>query len=82
MLVKILWKQPLVVFFKKKSSWKFREIHRKTPVPESFFIKKETLAQVFSCEFLKIFKNTFFQENLRTTVSALQALGITFIESQ
>ena len=24
------------------------------------FIKKETLAQVFSCEFCKIFKNTFF----------------------
>ena len=24
------------------------------------FIKKETLAQVFSCEFCEIFKNTFF----------------------
>ena len=24
------------------------------------FIKKETMAQVFSCEFCKIFKNTFF----------------------
>ena len=24
-------------------------------------MKKETLAQVFSCEFCKIFKNTFFQ---------------------
>ena len=24
------------------------------------FIKKETLAQVLSCEFCKIFKNTFF----------------------
>ena len=34
------------------------KIHRKTPVPEvSFlmnFIKKETLAQVFSCEFWAI----------------------------
>ena len=29
------------------------------------FIKKETLAQVFSCEFCKIFKNTFFIEHLR-----------------
>ena len=27
---------------------------------ENNFIKKETLAQVFSCEFCKIFKNTFF----------------------
>ena len=24
------------------------------------FIKKETLAQAFSCEFRKIYKNTFF----------------------
>ena len=32
--------------------------------------KKETLAQVFSCEFSKISKNTFFTEHLRTTASA------------
>ena len=49
----------------------FYKIHRKTPVPRSFFnkvadleaydiIKKETLAQVFSCEFCEIFKNTYF----------------------
>ena len=28
------------------------------------FIKKETLAQVFSCEFCVISKNTFFHEHL------------------
>ena len=28
------------------------------------FIQKDTLAQVFSCEFCKIFKNTFFTEHL------------------
>ena len=28
------------------------------------FIKKETLAQVLSCEFCEIFKNTFFTEHL------------------
>ena len=32
-------------------------------------IKKETLAQVFSCEFYKIFKNAFFTEQLWTTAS-------------
>ena len=32
-------------------------------------LKKETLAQVFSCEFCEIFKNTFFTEHLRTTAS-------------
>ena len=37
------------------------QIHRKAPVPESLFlikfIKKETLAQVFSSEFCEISKN-------------------------
>ena len=33
------------------------------------FTKKETLAQLFSCEFCKISKNTFFTEQLWTTAS-------------
>ena len=33
------------------------------------FIKKETLAQVFSCEFCEISKNTFFIEHLWTAAS-------------
>ena len=33
------------------------------------FIKKESLAQVFSCEFCEISKNTFFTEHLWTTAS-------------
>ena len=52
---------------KKKVFEKFRKIHRKVLVPESFFnedllnfVKKETLT-LFSSEFSKIFfKNTFF----------------------
>ena len=31
------------------------------------FISKETLTQVFSCEFYKISSNTLFTEHLRTT---------------
>ena len=38
------------------------------------FIKKETLAHGFSCEFCKIFKNTFFTEHLWITASILQQL--------
>ena len=58
------------MFFLKRCSWKFHKIPRKTPVPEACnFIKKETLAQVFSCEFCDISKNTFFTEHLRTTAS-------------
>ena len=33
------------------------------------FIKKETLAQVFSCEFCEISKNTFLTEHLRANAS-------------
>ena len=33
------------------------------------FVKKDTLAQVFSCEFCEISKNTFFTEHLWETAS-------------
>ena len=33
--------------------------------------KEETLAQLYSCEFCEISKNTFFIEQLRVTASAL-----------
>ena len=42
----------------------FRSSHRACN-----FIKKETLAQVFSCEFCEISKNTFFTEYLLATGS-------------
>ena len=35
------------------------------------FIEKETLAQVSTCEFYEIFKNTFFKEYLLDTASVL-----------
>ena len=42
----------------KEVSLQISQNSRKTPVPESLF--KETLAQVFSCEFGEIYKNIFF----------------------
>ena len=36
------------------------------------FIKKETLALVFSWEFCEISKNTFFTEHLWTTASGIK----------
>ena len=65
----------------KRCSQKFHKIYRKenTCARVSFliklqaqgrnFIKKETLAQVFSCEFCEISKNNFFTEHLQTTAS-------------
>ena len=38
---------------------------------QSLFIKKETLVQVFSCEFCEISKNTFFTEHVWVTGSLL-----------
>ena len=38
------------------------------------FIKKETLAQVFSCEFCKFSKNTFFTEHLCQSLLTFQSL--------
>ena len=39
------------------------------PASACNFIKKETLAQMFSCEFCEISKNTFFTEHFWTTAS-------------
>ena len=44
----------------------------KAPCRACNFIKKETLAKVFSLEFYEIFKNTFFTEHLRTSASGPQ----------
>ena len=62
MLFQFLKKQSpgdVLVFCKKSVLRKFRKIHRKTPTPACNFIKKETRAQVFSCEFCKISRKTF-----------------------
>ena len=36
------------------------------------FIKKETVAQVFSCEFCEIFKNTVFTKQFQVTDSDIR----------
>ena len=45
------------------------------------FIKKETLAQVFSWEFCEISKKTFFTEHLRVTTCAACYLPWLFTNS-
>ena len=76
----MIQKQPPEVFYKNRCSQKFCQTNSKTPVTESLFqytyrpqacnfIKKETLEQVFSCKFCKIFKSTFLAEHLQMTAS-------------
>ena len=55
------------IFFKKVSLKMSQNSQENTCVrPSNFkFISNETPKQVFPCKFCKIFKNTFFTENLR-----------------
>ena len=70
-----MWPNPqktvdLVTFTKEILNGKLDFLQRKTLVPESFFhkvykfIKKDTPAKIFSCEFCEILKNNFFTEHL------------------
>ena len=43
-------------------------------------LKKETLAQVFSCEFCEISKSTFFTEHLLATASERSVIDNQFVE--
>ena len=45
---------------------------------ESFYWK-ETSAQAFSCEYWKIFKNTYFEEHLRTAASDVRRVTVSFV---
>ena len=44
-------------------------VNHSTEAARSCSVKKETLAQVFSCEFCEIFKNTFFNRPLLVAAS-------------
>ena len=65
--------QPPELFYKKAALENFAKFTEKHLCQSLFFNKlqargkkeKKTLAQVFSCEFCEIFKNTFFTEHLR-----------------
>ena len=61
-------KQPPDVFCKKRCSQNFVKFTGKH-LCQSLFFKKEALAQVFACQFCKIYKNAFFTEHLLTTAS-------------
>ena len=54
------------------SKWFIRKWFKKEPQACNF-IKKEAMAQVFSCEFCEISKNTFSTEHLWTTPSFLDS---------
>ena len=56
---------PPEVFYEKSVSYKFHNIHKKTPVLKSLLKKlylKETPTQMFSCDYREISKNTYFEE--------------------
>ena len=68
---------------------KFTVKHRKTPVPKSQpatsacnSIKKETLAQLFFCEFCEMPINIVFTECLRVTASLKSFVALEVLESK
>ena len=65
----VVKKSRMEVFCKKGVLRNFVKITGKHLCQSLFFIKKEALTQVFSCDFYEISKNTFFIEHLRTTAS-------------
>ena len=77
-------KQPPEVFKKKSYLLKFPNIHRKPPVLDHFLIKLQTFRPAIllkrnsntdvSYEYCKIFKNTYFEEHLRTPASGWSTL--------
>ena len=55
---------------------KISQNSQETPLPESEacnFIKKETLAQVFSCKFCEIIKNTFLKREPPLAAEAIMS---------
>ena len=71
---KLFQKQPPEMFCKKgvlKSLAIFTGEHlcrRLLLIKLQACVRKETPTQVFSCEYCEIFKNTYFEEHLRTAV--------------
>ena len=65
----IVQKQPPEMFCKKGVLRDFAKFTGNNLCQACNFIKKETLAQVFSSEFCEISKNTFFTEHLWATAS-------------
>ena len=74
-------------FLKIINGWELLTIDTKVPILDQTslwalfykscnFIKKETQAQVFSCEFCEISTKTFFKEHLRTTASIIRDFWI------
>ena len=75
-------KQPPEAFYKKSCSKKYGNLHRKIPVLRSVFknkvagfqvfLSKETLTQVFLCEYCEIVNNnTYFEEHLPKAASEI-----------
>ena len=71
----ILQKQPPELFYEKRCSYKLHKIHKKTPVPESFFnkiadlraatlLKKKLWHRCFPVNFAKCLRTRYFKTTL------------------
>ena len=60
------------IFTGKHLSWSLLLIDLQASRPATF-LKRDSNTPMFSCEYCKIFKNNYFDKNLRTTASAVPA---------
>ena len=71
---------------KKRVLRNFEKLTEKHLCQSLFFIKKETVAQVFPCKFCRVSKNTFLTEHLRWLLQYLLHVnwfrGLNFIKQQ
>ena len=63
--------------FRKKVFLEISQNSQENARPACKFIKKETLAQMFSCEFYKISKNTFFYRTPLVAASVFSIFSFT-----
>ena len=66
----------------KENTSKNRSSHQRCSVKKRLQLyQKDTPTQLFSCEICPIFKNTYFEENLQTTVYKTELLNSFFMTS-
>ena len=67
--------------FTGKDLWQSLSFNKVTGLRPATLLKKETLVQMFSCEFCEISKNIFFTEHLWETASGVPMILCSFMET-
>ena len=78
-IIRLLQKQPAAMFHKKailKNSATFRGKHLCWSLSLIKLQLFRPATQVYSCEYCEIFKNTYFEEKIRTAASCFSSMSV------